>query len=161
MALPAKSSKCFHSPFLIMVRSNTSITPLSGNYFTPRLFLWHSSRTWHKPSWWRGDRFIYLTGYSPTLREVRTGNKKQKLKQRPWRNYCSPLAFHSLLSLLSYTAKDNILRCDDAHSGLGPTTLIIKHWPDWWRQFDSSIKGSSCQAIRFVSSWQLTSTAIS
>lgn len=73
-------------------------------------------------------------GYSPTLREIRTGNKKQETRCKDGsRDHegmtVQPLTFRSLLSLLSYTAKDNISRCDDAHSGLGPITLIIKHGP--------------------------------
>ena len=59
----------------------------------------------------------YIPGHS-ALREAKAGTWRQELKQRLRKNTADRLAPHGLLSLLSYIARDHMLRGDSTLSEL-------------------------------------------
>lgn len=58
-------------------------------------------------------------------KEVKAGTRKQELKQRPWEEAASWLAFHGSLSLISCSPQDPLPRSDIIHSELSPPKAII------------------------------------
>lgn len=66
------------------------------------------------------EGLMWLTGFSPSLREVREGTQRRELKQKPWRVAVYWLASWGLLNCLS----TYLPKAGSAHSGLGPVTSI-------------------------------------
>ena len=70
------------------------------------------------------ERKGFTSVYSFSHHEVKAG---QELEQRPWRRAADWLVFHDLLSLLSYTTSDHLLRDGTTHKELSfPLQLLIK-----------------------------------
>lgn len=73
--------------------------------------------------------FTVFMSHSLSCREARTGTQGKNLlmetKAEAMTNapYC--LTLHALISLLSYTAQDNLTEVGIAQKGLGPSTSII------------------------------------
>lgn len=54
--------------------------------------------------------------------KLEAGIWKEELKQKIWRNATCWLPPHSMVNLLLYTTQDHVTRCNNTHSGQGPST---------------------------------------
>lgn len=91
-----------------------------------------------------GSVWLTCPSYSQSLREVKA--RTQQERQEPWRKAVYWLAFHGLLSLLSYTIHDHLPRCGTTHSvqSLSPQ-LLTKRTPHRLAYMQSDRDNSSVE----------------
>jgi hypothetical protein len=81
---------------------------------------------WQKASWRRKGLFQFIVHQQKKLgQELKAGSWWQELKMEPLRNSAYLIVPCGLLSLLSYTTQDHLLRVGTTHNELGSPTSII------------------------------------
>jgi len=116
MLVPICLSQCFYSCTNIMNKKQVGEERVYSAYTSTLLFITKGSQDWNS-------------------------SRKQELMQRPWRDVTYWLAFHGLLSLLSYRTQNNQPRDGTTHKGpFNPWSLRKCLTAGSWRHF---LKGGS------------------
>lgn len=133
----------FISKLFYILPSNQLQRP-ENHMFKYLRFVFLRQKPWPKAIGGGKDLFHPLfPGNSVSLREVQEGTRREKLKQISQSSVVQRLTLRGLLSLLSHTPHNYLLRSGTIHSDLGPSTIIINQeniqqtWPQTiiWRIF--------------------------